>query len=155
MKIGIIVHSKTGNTLQVAKKLKKNFIADGHLVNIEEIIAINDDEREPSKVRLTKVPIINEYDFLIFGAPVRGFALSPVMAFFMTQSSILHNKKVSCFVTQFFPFPWMGGKQAIEQMKSICVSKKLDLIETAIVNWSSIRRNKKINEAVEKLRRTV
>lgn len=38
MKIGIILHSQTGNTLSVANKLKEKLISLGHTVNLEQVI---------------------------------------------------------------------------------------------------------------------
>jgi len=38
--IGIIVYSKTGNTLSAAQKLQEKLVAHGHVVNIEQITAV-------------------------------------------------------------------------------------------------------------------
>ena len=42
MKIGILVHSKTGNTYSVAEKLEERLLKEGHLVTFEKVIAEND-----------------------------------------------------------------------------------------------------------------
>lgn len=145
MNIGIIVHSQTGNTLSVAKELKKVLLGAGHSVSIEKMIAVHDREQDFRKVKLIIIPQHSSFDALIFGAPVRGFSLSPVMKAYLSQIETLQGKKVECFVTEFFPFPWMGGNQAIRQMKEICESKGAEVIETGIVNWSSRSRNDKID----------
>ena len=144
MKIGIIVHSHTGNTLSVANKLKDELIKKKYDVNVEQVIAVNEEPSAVTNIELKNIPEINTYDMLIFAAPVRGLSLSPVMKAYLLQIPSLQGKKVKCFVTQFFPFEWMGGKQSINQMKNLCKSKGVDVFETGIVNWSSKKREKKI-----------
>lgn len=150
MKVGIIVHSHTGNTLAVAKRLKQELLSAGHSVNLEQVTAINED---PSAriIQLKTIPDTSPYDVLIFGAPVRGFSLSPVMKAFLSQLSSLQGKKVSCFVTEAFPFAWMGGNSAILQFKKACESKAANLVETGVVNWPRRQREKKITEVLKKL----
>lgn len=150
MKIGIIIHSETGNTYSVALKLQKKLMTMGHLAEIERLTAIGGEQTDANKVQLGKVPNIAAYDALVLGGPVRGFSISPVLAAFIKQTKTLHNIKVACFVTQFFPYPWMGGYSSISQTKMICESKSAIVIGTGIVNWKSLRREKKITEVVDK-----
>lgn len=151
MKIGIIVHSQTGHTLSVAQKLKERLVEAGHAVSVEQVKAIDDSQPEINKIQLTEKPDISSYDMLILGAPVRGFSLSPVMAAYLAQCGVIQDIKAGCFVTQSFPYPWMGGNRAIEQFKKLCFSKGAIVCKTAIVNWSAKQREKMIIDAVEKL----
>lgn len=153
MKVGIIVHSKTGNTLRVAEKIMNKIIADGYSASIEQITAVNDGETSINKIQLTNIPIISRYDVVILGAPVRGFSLSPIMQSFLSKCESLHGKHVGCYVTQQFPYPWMGGNRAIEQMKGLCKSINANVIDTAIINMSNKKRDNMIADAVEKLSR--
>jgi len=153
MKIGIIVHSHTGNTLSVAQKLKEKLLTEGHPLSLEQVTAIDDSQTDVSKINLTANPDVSAYDMLIFGAPVRGFSISPVMAAYLSKGGSLQGKIVSCFVTQTFPYPWMGGNRAIEQMKKACESKGAKVCATGIVNWSSRKRESMIADTVEKLSR--
>jgi flavodoxin len=149
VKIGIIVHSATGNTYFVAQNLKEELLREGHSVSLEKVIAVNDRQQDVRKVQFKTIPNVSGYDALIFGAPVRGFSLSPVMSAFLAQIATLQGKKNKCLVTQFFPYPWMGGNRAIKQMKKICELKGAKVIGTGIVNWSSKHRNEKIAYLVE------
>jgi flavodoxin len=149
MNIGIIVHSLTGNTYSVAERLMETLVEHGHSVSIEKLTAVNDKEQNIRKVKLTNIPKIDSYEALIFGAPVRGFALSPIMKAYLSHIPCIQGKKVECFVTEFFPYPWMGGNSAIKQMKEICESKGATVIKTGIVNWSSKKRNEQISTIVE------
>jgi menaquinone-dependent protoporphyrinogen IX oxidase len=151
MKTGILIHSKTGNTLNVAEKIMTKLKADGHSASIERIIAANDEETDINKIQLTNIPNISDYDFVIFGGPVRAFSLSPVLQAYLLKCESLHWKKINCFVTQHFPYPWMGGNRAIEQMKKLCESKDAKVINTAIINMKNKNCDKMIAEAVEKL----
>ena len=155
MKIGIIVHSYTGNTLSVAQRLKEELMKAGHSVDLNKVTAVNEDQTEAGKIQLNSIPETAAYDALIFGAPVRGFALSPVMTAYLMQLESISGKKVACFLTQFFPYPSMGGIRAIEQMKGLCNFKGAKVCETGIVNWSSIHRGKKINNVVAGFSKTI
>jgi len=151
MKIGIIVHSFTGNTLKVAEKLKEELISIGHNVKLEQVTAVNEDPKQANKVELKNIPDVSSYDAVIFGCPVRGFSLSPVMKLYLSQVSSLKGKKISCFVTHHFPFAWMGGNSTIKQFKAASEAKEGVVTESGIVNWSSKNREKNILEVVERL----
>lgn len=155
MKIGIIVHSKTGNTFSVAKRLEESLAAAGHAVGIEKVIAVNDDQMEVDKIQLSNIPNISEYDLVLIGAPVRGFSLSAVMSAYLLQNSVLAGKDVFCYVTQFFPHPMLGGNRAIGQMKKICETQGAKVSETGVINWSSMRKEKMIKDMIEKVSRLV
>lgn len=151
MKVGIIVHSHTGNTLSVAERLKEKLHEAGHLVNLEQVIAINEDPSSTGNIQLKTIPDISAYNVLIFGAPVRGFSLSPVMKAYLAQLPEMPGKKIGCFVTQQFPYRWMGGTQAIKQLEKYCETKGKSIYETGIVNWSHKEREEKIIEVINKL----
>lgn len=151
MKIGIIVHSQTGNTYSVAQRLQKKLLSAGQSADIERVIPLDEKQNDASKIRLQNIPDISKYDALIFGCPVRGFSVSPALEAFLSSIPTLQSKKVAIMVTQFFPFPRMGGNQTIAQMKNICESKGAVVCGTGIVNWSSRRREKMITDVVENL----
>jgi hypothetical protein len=153
MKIGIIIHSQTGNTHSVALKLKEKLSAAGHLVDLERLKVLGVSRRGMKGFQFETLPNAGQYDALVFGAPVEAFSLSPVMISYLTQAVSLQSKKVACLVTQFFPYPWMGGNRAINQMKKICESKGAVVFGSEVINWSSSRRNLKIIEAVDRLSR--
>lgn len=151
MNIGIIVHSHTGHTLSVAESLKQRLDGAGHNAQIERITAVNEDPSNKGNVQLAKAPRTDGYDVLIFGAPVRGYSLSPVMKAYLAQTSSLEGKKVGCFVTQFFPSPKMGGNQSIQQFIDLCRKKGGAPVDTGIVNWTGLGREKKIEALVDQM----
>jgi flavodoxin len=151
MKVGIIVHSHTGNTLTVAQRLKEKLLAGEHSVILEQVMAVNEDHSAAVNIELKSIPDLNAYDGLVFGAPVRGLSLSPVMKAYLSQLPSLEGKKIGCYVTQYFPYPWMGGYRAIKQMRKECEAKGGKVFETGIVNWSHKERESRITDVLEKL----
>ena len=150
MKIGIIIYSHTGKTLSVAHKMQERLTAAGHSVEIEKITVVNDNEMDASKTQFKNIPDASKYDALIFGSPVRGFSLSAAMTAYLSQTAMLKGKNIFGYVTQFFPFPSMGGNRAIKQMKNLCEAKGVKSCKTGIVNYSNLRREKMIRDVVEK-----
>lgn len=146
MKVGIIVHSHTGNTLSVAEKLREELASKGHTVKLERVTAVNEDPSPSEKIVLKTAPNVTEYDAIIFAAPVRGFNLSPVMSVYLSQLPDLNGKKISCFVTEHFPKPWMGGNQANKKMVGLITQKGVKVKETGVVNWSGKAREKQIDD---------
>ena len=150
MKIGIIIHSHTGNTLQVGERIKEKLIKDGHDVTLEQVVAVNEDPNSTLKVELKNSPDISEYEYVILGAPVRAFSLSPVMKQYLLQLSNIKDKKVSCFVTEQLPKAWMGGNRTVKQMKKIILLKEALVINTGVVNWSNKNKEEQIMDMINR-----
>jgi menaquinone-dependent protoporphyrinogen IX oxidase len=151
MRIGIIIHSHTGNTLSVGERLKEALIAKGYSVQLERVAAVNEDPQAKEKVRLKSIPDVSNYDAVIIGAPVRAFSLSPVMQAYLAQLPQIQGKKVSCFVTEHFPKPWMGGNHAIKQIVRFIAQKGVVVSGTGVVNWSCKARKEQIIDVLSKL----
>lgn len=151
MNIGIILYSETGNTYFVSQKIKEKLIKVGHSVNIERLKVIGKVNPRKKDIQFDSLPDIKPYDALVFGSPVQAFSLSSTMTAYLTQIKSLQDKKVVFLVTQFFPFPWLGGNHAIGQMKKICESKGATVCGAAVINWSKPSRKKQITDIVEKL----
>lgn len=150
MKIGILVHSKTGNTYSVAEKLEERLLKEGHLVTLEKVIAEND-KMKAEEMKLLSRPDPEGYDALVFACPVWAFSLSTVMNCYLSQLPAQDSKTAACFVTQSFPFSWMGGKRAIKQTMQLCKTKGIQVKQTGIINWSNKKREDQINDLVDKL----
>ena len=56
MNVKIIVHSKTGNTLSVAEKLRGRLETAGHTVRLEQVRAANESEIKPESIKLSNNP---------------------------------------------------------------------------------------------------
>jgi len=149
MKIGIIVHSQTGNTLSVAEALKAKLATAGHSVNIERITPEDPKQTVAKKVKIQKVPDLSAYDALVLAAPVQAFSVSPVMKAYLLQLPALNGKKVALFVTKGLPFKWTGGNNAISQMKKAVESKGGTVVGSSIMVWGAAGgRDEKIADLV-------
>ena len=153
MNIGIIVYSQTGNTLSVAKKLEEKLSAAGHSATLEQVKVVGERKQGDRDFRLETLPDAGPYDALVFGSAVEAFSLSPVLTAYLKQIGSLQGKKVACLVTQFFPYPWMGGNRAIRQMQKLCESKGATVCGSGVVNWMRSRRERTTVEAVDRLSR--
>lgn len=148
MNIGIIVWSATGNTLSVAETFAEALWKIGHTVTLEPIsIDAPNPARRPESWNLTREPDAKTYDALVFGSPVEAFSLSGVMSRYLSDVGDLSGKPVFCFVTQFFPKPWMGGANAVRQLEKSAVSRGGRPCGTAVINWSSKKRILQIETA--------
>jgi hypothetical protein len=151
MKIGLIVYSQTGNTLQVANKLMEALTATGQDVRLEQITAVLNDPKTLGKPAITFAPDPNPYDRLCFAAPVQAFSLCAVMKAYLAQMPTLEGKPVACFVTQNFARPWLGGNHAIRQMTAAIAQKGGRLGSTGIINWSNPLRDEQIEHLISLL----
>ena len=151
MKIGIIVHSFTGNTLAVAREIRNKLTQSGHLAEIEQIKIFGGEEPNNTQILLENPPEVSKYDALIFGAPVRGFSISPVISSYLKQVSSLDKKRVACFVTKQLNSYWTGGKRAINSMKELCETKDGNIVGTGVIFWRSKTRISEIELLAEKL----
>ncbi|HDL86499.1 MAG TPA: hypothetical protein ENH11_09285 [Candidatus Acetothermia bacterium] len=96
-------------------------------------------------------PNVAPYEALVFGSAVEAFSLSPVMRSYLAWIDSLQGKQAACLVTQFFPYPWMGGNCATRQMRRICESKGATVSGSTVVNWAGFRRAKTTTQAIEHL----
>jgi len=155
MNIGIIVHSQTGNTYSVASKLKEKLVTLGNEVELERLKVIGEDKPGKKDVTLEKIPETGKYDTIIFASPVHAFSLSQVMAACLKQINSLKGKNVGCLMTQYFPFPFLGGNRAMRQIINICVRKEATIFGTGIVNWSRSNREEQISKIVESMAKQI
>lgn len=151
MRIGLFIHSRTGNTGLVAERLRESLEASGHRAVIYDVKPSEGTEDRPDTMRFTGVPDLTEFNGVIFGAPVHAFSLSPVMTAFIRVLPSLHGVIAGGFVTQAFPFPWMGGRRALGQMRNLVESRGGALLGAGVVNWVESRRERLTVETVREL----
>lgn len=149
MKIGLIIHSVTGNTLKVAQQLKKRLVENGHEAELKEIETVGKVNPGDAGAKFKELPSLEGYDALVFGSHTEAFQLEQAMKNYFNQLDTLSGRKVACISTHQFPFKWLGGNSAVNKMKSLCEAKGADVLGTAVVDWSpETKRQAKIDEAV-------
>jgi flavodoxin len=151
MKIGIIVHSFTGNTLAVAQEIQNKLVLSGHIVEVERIEISGGEQPNNTQFQIENPPDVNKYDALIIGAPVRGFSVSPVIATYLKQVASLKDKKVFCFITKQLNSYWTGGRRAINTMKDLCEAKEGIVTGTGVIFWKSKNRDQEIELLAERI----
>jgi flavodoxin len=151
LSIGIIVYSRTGNTLSVAQKLKKRLSTAGNTVTLQRLEILGPVSLSVTRVELKTVPPIDQYDVVVFATSVQGGVPAPAMKGYLEQLDSLVGKQVACLVTGFFPFAEWGRNQTIAQMIEICESKGATVRGSGSVGWLSLRRKQQIKDLVDNL----
>jgi len=138
MTIGIIVHSKTGHTLQVAEKLQASLSKAG---------------RPAALVRIEDRPDFDSFETLVLGSHTEGFALAAEMAAYLNSlpSKALDHKNAALLITHSFPLHAMGGNQAMAGLKGIAEKHGAKVICEEIIDWSRPGRDKQIETAIERI----
>lgn len=150
MNIGIIVHSQTGNTFSAALNLQEKLSTAGHNVTIERLKPIGNAHPGVKNLQLETYPDIASYEGLVLAAPVWAFSISPVLKSYLEQLNSLQGKKIASFITMGFPFAWMGGNRAINQLEKTCRSKDGTLSAKAVVTLSG-NNQKTVNSMIKEL----
>lgn len=149
MKIGIVVHSMTGNTSLVAERIKNRLEQEGHELSLERLAIIGGEDQtqsDPDKISIEPLKTnMEELDLLILGGPVRGFQASPAMKALLGRLEGLEGKDTMIFVTHAFPFNWMGGNSAIKQLRNMCTEKGANILFTGIIDWKNSKREVQID----------
>ena len=151
MKIGIIVYSETGHTLQVAEKLKGALLDAGHEATLEQIQAQQDKTKDGVKTALTHAPDASMYDMVYFAAPVQAFSMCPVMKQYLGELQGFQGRRAALLTTQHLSKPWMGGRRAIRQMGEAITGQGGTVLASGIVNWSAKDRDARISQVVAEL----
>lgn len=148
MNIGIVIHSRTGNTNSVAVLLKQQLEKSGHTVVLEKLEIEGVVQPRMKQVVFKSIPSHDAYDAIIMCSPVEAFSLAPVMKEYLKQTSDFEDKPVALLVTHAFPRPWLGGSQAIHQMANLAKIKGARILGSEIIDWSRSGREKQIENAV-------
>jgi len=151
MKIGLIVYSQTGHTLDVCEQLKDRYVAAGHEAVIERVTVVGERTPQTKTFELDAKPDAARYDAMVFASYVEAFSLCPVMNDYLKEIDSLEGKPTACLVTQQFPYPWMGGNRALKQMKKLVDAKNGAVKGTAVVNWARSKRTATTAAALEQL----
>ncbi len=151
MNIGIIVYSKTGNTFEVASRLKGSLEQKGYSVSLEQVTLEKDAKPGEKDIKLVNIPDVERYEQLIFGSPVQAFSLAEGMNAYLEQIPSLEGKEVSLFVTKQLPFAWTGGNRTLGQMEKICAGKGAKVRGKEIVYWHEKNREKTIKQCIDSL----
>jgi flavodoxin len=149
MKIGIVVYSQTGNTLEVAEKLRGALEQKGHDATVERITTLGDPAKDPAGIRFEHAPSLEGYEGVVLAAPVQGFSLCRAMTAWLGQMPALSGRKAACFVTKKLGNDWTGGTRAINALTRAIQEKGGAAVGSGIVHWG--KKDAEAAAVVEKL----
>jgi flavodoxin len=118
MKLNIILHTQSGRTGELARKIAETFRNAGHETDISMLRTVGTVTPRSIKFEIKNPPEITDEDWIIFAAPVWTFKASPVIMKYLGTLKNLKGKKVVNIVTKSLPFTWTGGTQALTSMNS-------------------------------------
>jgi hypothetical protein len=151
MKIGLIVYSQSGHTLEVCQTLRDRYVTAGHEAVVERVTVRGERTPQTKTFELDTLPDPSPYDAVVLASYVEAFSLCPVMRRYLSKIGSLEGKQAACLVTQQFPYPWMGGNRAVKQMKKLIQAKSGTVGTTAVVNWATPRRTATTSAALGRL----
>jgi flavodoxin len=153
MKFGFIVHSQSGNTLSVAKKLIDQLKYKGHEVFLIHIKSedVNKSMQHPEALITVYEDNFTEVDVLIVGAWTQAFSLCRGMDYYCKHHLNVNSKETHVYVTHHFPYEWMGGTHAIKQLSNILKTKQHSIVSSKVFNWSRKNKDQQIQHWVESL----
>jgi flavodoxin len=148
MKIGIFVHSQSGNTAKLALAITHCLREKGHDVDVELLRPIGKINPGTRHVEFKKLPEVNEYDFLLFGSPIWAFNASPVIVSLLHQITSLKGKKALYFTTSGFPSFMSGCKRAHKKVKELLQDLTAEVIDGYALSWGIWCSKKRLDQAV-------
>jgi len=150
MKVAIVTYSGTGNTRGVAELLATKIRARGGQAEIREITVTGNPNEGLHNFELATIPSMDDADALVLASPVQAFSLSSVMKAYLSRSNP-PQRPVRVLITQHFPRPWMGGRQALSWIRRWLKRGGGSVGESMIVNWSGKARQRQIEEGTDRL----
>lgn len=128
MKVGIVVHSQTGNTAGLASKIAELLKKDNHEAEVHLLRPVGVVKPSSKNIEFRREPDLSEYDTIILGCPVWAFSASNVMIAYINSLGMLKGKRVLPFVTHGL-FKFMGAKQALNRLSGLLDMMADEVIE--------------------------
>jgi len=148
MKIGIFVHSQSGNTAKLGLAMTHVLREKGHDVSVELLRPVNKVRARMRSVTFRNLPDVNEYDAVLVGGPILAFGASPVIVSFLKQLATLKGKKVLCFTTSGFPTFFSGAKRCIAKVNDLFGELEATPLPGVPLFWGIYCSKKKIDATV-------
>jgi len=136
MKVLILVHSLTGNTLKFAEAIKGQLAQKGNqtsLVQLRTDPPLEGKGKDPKDFRITNLPECSGYDIVLLGCPVWGFSPSPVAMKAVKEVKGLSGKRFMPFATQSFPIAALGGKRTLNVLSNEAGKKGARIVQGVTV----------------------
>ncbi len=149
MKIGIFIHSQSGNTAKLGLALTHALREKGHDVSIELLRPVNKVRATMRSVTFRNLPDVEEYDAVLVGGPILAFGASPVAVAFLKQLDSLKNKKALCFTTSGLPTFFSGAKRCLHKVNELFEELEATPLPGVALFWGIYCSKKKLDETVQ------
>lgn len=150
MKVGIIIHSQSGNTASLAGKIAEAIRNKGHEAEIHLLRPVGVVKPSSKNIEFRRDPDLSGYDTILLGCPVWAFTASNVMIAYLNKLKMLKNKKVLPFVTHSL-FKFLGANKAIDRMTSLLEMMMADVLEGETMFRFFAENKKRTDETVSRI----
>jgi NAD(P)H dehydrogenase (quinone) len=151
MKIGVFVHSQTGNTAKLGLTVAHALREKGHDVAIELLRPARKVNTGSKNIEFRNLPDAAGFDAVLFGGPIWGFNASPVITSALTQIAGLKGKKTLYFLTSFFPSPLSGCNRAQGKVRSLLEKSGASVLEGESLSWGFWCGKKRLESAAARI----
>jgi NAD(P)H dehydrogenase (quinone) len=152
MNVGIFIHSQSGNTSSMGMAITMNLRAQGNEVDIQLMKTAGRLKPRMKHVEFRDdSPNMAPYDVVIFGGPIWGFTVSPVVGAFIKEIPELKGKKALCFSTSGFPTAISGARGGLKKMEMLLDGLGATVLESEPFFWGLFRSKKKMDNAVNRI----
>lgn len=148
MRILFVIHSHTGVTWQAADSLRTALEGIGHEVKLVRLRPEAAYRPGTPRAELADFPAAADCDGLVVAGPVHGMNLSSPLAAWIERAPLDPALPVAAFVTQAFPFPSWGGRQALARMEALLAARGLGLRAARVLNGRGRKRDRQFAELV-------
>jgi flavodoxin len=159
VKIAIIVHSLSGNTLKFANSLFNRLSEDGHVVNLTQLVTTvpikGGTARQKMDISFTNLPKADDAELVLFGGPVWAFGPSPVIMAAIKQMGNLKGKTALSFITMGFPFKFLGGNAALAWMNRELATLGAKVLPGSICNQMGGKLNAQIEAETDRITKLI
>jgi NAD(P)H dehydrogenase (quinone) len=149
MKIGVFVHSQSGNTAKLALAVTHALREKGHDVSVELLRPVGKVSIWSRRVAFRDMPEPEDYDMVLFGGPNWAFGSSPVIFSLLKQFSTLKGKKTLFFITSLLPDSLSGAQRGIARVNELCEGLGATMLPGVSLAWGLHCGKKRLDKAVE------
>jgi flavodoxin len=151
VKIGIFVHSQSGNTAKLGLAVTHALREKGHDVSVELLRPVGKVGLWSKRVTFREIPEPEEFDMLIFGGPNWAFGSSPLIVSLLKQLSTLKGKKILFFITSLLPDSLSGARRGIARINDLCEGLGATVLPGVSLAWGIYCGKKRLDATVEKI----
>jgi len=155
MRIGVMVHSQSGNTARLALAVTHSLREKGHDVSVELLRPIGKVRLMSKQIEFRSLPDTASYDVVLIGGPMWSYNASPVVSSAIRHLRGLEKKRMLFFLTSFLPNSISGSSRSHACVGKLFADAGAIPLEGYSLSWGLWCGKKRFSAAVEKIRDTV